>query len=204
MAKSEKPSDLAKQIGEIQKPNNSADQFGKIGQIRPPNWGARGCQFHTDVQGMCQFRAIVLLPHLLEFEWGSRLSAGIGFWASGLHLGRGFLWVFPGGCCIVFGALAIAGPVQPHTIHSAFTGSQRVWGKVKGQPSGSATNRGFVRVQRYNQLSYKPGLTVMCNKGFRCLMQYEKKVKNSDRSQSPAQTQIPKKAHPHPGASIGR
>ena len=118
---------------------------------------------------------------------------------SGLHLGRGFLWVFPGGCCITFGALAIAGPVQPHTIHSAFTGSQRVWGKVKGQPSGSATNPGFVRVQRYNQLSYKPGLTVMCNKEFRCLMQHEKKVKNSDRSQSPAQTQIPKKAHPHPG-----
>ena len=34
------------------------------------------------------------------------------------------------------------------------------------------------RVQRYNQLSYQPVLTVMCNKGFTCLMLYEKKVKN--------------------------
>ena len=52
-AKSQKPSDSAKQIGEIQKPNNSADQFGKIGQIQPPNWGGGG--------------VVVMLPNY--FSW---------------------------------------------------------------------------------------------------------------------------------------
>ena len=63
-------------------------------------------QFHTDVQGMCQFRAIVLLPDLLEFEWGSRLSAGIGFWALVPATFPDYTWVVAFyGCSLVAAAL---------------------------------------------------------------------------------------------------
>ena len=58
-------------------------------------------------------------------------------------------------------------------------------------------------VKHHNQLTYHPVLTNLGNKGFTGLTYYGKKMKNSGRSQSPAQTQNPQKAHPHPRGGGG-
>ena len=81
--------------------------------------------------------------------------------------------VTPGG-----GVVWASARAEPPTHPTSSVEQQSRTDQQKFTTTGVGTQDLETRVQRYNQLSYQPVLTVMCNKGFTCLMQYEKKVKN--------------------------
>ena len=62
---------------------------------------------------------------------GGQLAVGSGLYRllPGLGLGHGSICVFHVGCRRPSGALAVAGPIRPHTSLATFTRSWRVWGR---------------------------------------------------------------------------
>ena len=69
-------------------------------------------------------------------------------------------------------------PTQPYPPTLPSTHSQSRNDQQKFTANGVGPQDLENRVQRYNQLSYRPVLTFLCNEGLRCLTQYEKNVKN--------------------------